>query len=166
MIEAPTSSATPESRKRAALYFVRKAIEDHQDSERHRELAVWFARESGCSLREIGEAAGLPHSTIKLIADRAPRRRPETPMERLHRLALAEKRRQPEERRGGHPTKLSREEYVTQLRAWRALPGGSTRRQAIETAYWLYGFSVGHDFDGAWDDVEAELMNARLDQAS
>ncbi|HSS11219.1 MAG TPA: helix-turn-helix domain-containing protein [Acidimicrobiales bacterium] len=57
--------------KRNMLRLAAKAAQKADLSERAKDNAIWMAHESGASLREIAEATGIPHVTIKRIVDRA-----------------------------------------------------------------------------------------------
>jgi hypothetical protein len=46
------------------------AAEKADATERQRNASILFAKQSGASLREIAEATGLPHTTVKRIVDR------------------------------------------------------------------------------------------------
>lgn len=70
-MKAPTRPRDPERDKRNWLYLAKKAVEKAHVSENARNNAIRFAAEEGASLREIAEATGLPHMTVKRIIDRA-----------------------------------------------------------------------------------------------
>lgn len=57
--------------KRRALKLAAHAVAKHADIESKRDAAVRYALDSGASLRETADATGLPHMTVKRIAERA-----------------------------------------------------------------------------------------------
>ena len=69
-MKAPTRPRDPERDKRSWLYLAKRAAEKAHVSERARNNAILFAADEGASLREIAEATGLPHMTVKRIIDR------------------------------------------------------------------------------------------------
>jgi hypothetical protein len=66
-----TKNNDDETRKRQALRLAAQATAKTRTAEAAEERAIRFARESGASLREIGEAIGRPHMTVKAMSERA-----------------------------------------------------------------------------------------------
>ena len=67
---APRRNRTEEDVRRALRHAGRVAAKVDV-AERERDGAIRFASETGASLREIAEATGLGHMTVKRIVDRA-----------------------------------------------------------------------------------------------
>ena len=63
---------TPDSAdKRNALELAAHATEKAAIAEAEKAAAIRFALGAGASLREVSEVTGIPHVTVKRIADRA-----------------------------------------------------------------------------------------------
>ena len=61
-----------EADKKIGLRFAATSARKQDLALTTRNNAIRFAYDSGASLREIAEATGIPHSTIKRICDRTP----------------------------------------------------------------------------------------------
>lgn len=70
---APTRAADVDGDKRRALKLAASAVQRADVAETSKSNAIWFASRSGATLREIAEATGLAHMTVKRIIDRASR---------------------------------------------------------------------------------------------
>lgn len=68
---APYRQGDPDTDKKAALRLARRANERADVAETTRNNAIRFASDAGASLREIAEATGMPHMTVKRIIERA-----------------------------------------------------------------------------------------------
>ena len=75
-MKAPTRPVDPERDKSNALYLAKYATEKAHVEETTRNNAIRFAADEGASLREIADATGLPHMTVKRIIDRTRARDP------------------------------------------------------------------------------------------
>ena len=62
--------ADAEGVKRRALELAAHAVAKHGEVTNERDAAIRYALESGASLRETADATGLPHMTVKRIAER------------------------------------------------------------------------------------------------
>lgn len=67
---APTRPADAEGDKRRAVKLAANAAQRADVAEMSRDNAIRFASQSGASLREIADATGLGHMTVKRIIDR------------------------------------------------------------------------------------------------
>lgn len=63
-------ASDPESERRSALKLAGYAAKKADATGQERNATIWFAAPSGASLREIAEATGIPHVTVKRILDR------------------------------------------------------------------------------------------------
>lgn len=64
-------SHDPPGDKQRALKLVTKTSDGRRTAELEEVAAMRFAKLSGASLREIGDAAGIPFATVKRMIDRA-----------------------------------------------------------------------------------------------
>jgi transposase len=62
---------TPDPKK-SALRLARVAADKLAEAEHNRDNAIRFAVDSGASLREVAEAVGVSHMTVKNIVSRGP----------------------------------------------------------------------------------------------
>lgn len=60
----------PEGDKRRALDLAAHAASRYTESESKRSATMRFASDCGASLREIAEATGVPHMTVKRLIER------------------------------------------------------------------------------------------------
>lgn len=67
----PRQTTDPEGDKRRALKHAAHTARKAEAAEENKIAAVLFASEMGASLREIAEATGMGHMTVKRIVDRA-----------------------------------------------------------------------------------------------
>lgn len=67
---APKRSHDPDGDKRRALMLAKRAAERADTAEETRNNAIRFASREGASLREIADATGLGHMTVKRIIDK------------------------------------------------------------------------------------------------
>ena len=67
----PRKHKDPDGDKRRALTQVTYSARKADTAERAKVAAMLFASERGASLREIAEAADLPHMTVKRMLERA-----------------------------------------------------------------------------------------------
>lgn len=67
---APQRPHDPDGDKRRALMLAKRAAERSDMAEESRNNAIRFASREGASLREIADATGLGHMTVKRIIDK------------------------------------------------------------------------------------------------
>lgn len=67
---APQRPRDPEGDKKRALMLAKRAAERSGVAEESRNNAIRFASSEGASLREIADATGLGHMTVKRIVDK------------------------------------------------------------------------------------------------
>lgn len=67
---APQRPNDPEGDKRRALMLAKRTAERSGTAEESRNNAILFASREGASLREIADATGLGHMTVKRIIDK------------------------------------------------------------------------------------------------
>lgn len=72
MLTNDPSRRDPDGDKRRALKHAARSASKLETSERDRDAAILFASEVGSSLREIADATGLSHMSVKRILERTP----------------------------------------------------------------------------------------------
>jgi len=69
-VSTPRTITDPEGDKRRAIRHAAAAQRKLEAAELARDAAVLLARGVGGSLREISDATGIPHMTVKRIVER------------------------------------------------------------------------------------------------
>lgn len=67
----PRRHSDPDGDKRRALKHAAVTVNRLDKAEQARTAAIRFAADCGASLREIADATGIPHMTVKRILERA-----------------------------------------------------------------------------------------------
>lgn len=68
----PSRPPAPDADRARAVKLARHAAAKHETTEQALHAAIRFAAEHGASLRELANATGLSHMTVKRILERTP----------------------------------------------------------------------------------------------